>query len=89
MFEDPFDGQADSAMSPATRCFGIVPSDSSELAHATKAIYIGTAGDVTLVSLDADGPVTFRNVAAGSILDVRVRAVRATATTAADIVGLA
>lgn len=89
MFDDPFDGQADSAMSPATRCFAIAPSDSSDLPQATKAIYVGTAGDVALRSVAGPAPVTFRNVAAGAILDVRVRAVLATGTTAADIVGLA
>jgi hypothetical protein len=89
MFDDPFAGQADSTMSPATRCFAVTPSDSADLPQATKALYVGTAGDVVLLSIDSAASVAFRNVPAGSILDVRARAVRATGTTAADIVGLA
>lgn len=86
---DTFSGYTDSPMAPASRCFAIAPSDTAELAQVTKAIYVGTAGDVVLRSADSTQNVTFRNVPAGAILDVRVLAVKATGTTAADIVGLA
>lgn len=89
MLDDPFRAQTDTAMAPAARCFAIVPSDSAELEQATKAIYVGQAGDVVLRSVLGSDDVTFRNVPAGSTLDVRVRAVRAAGTTADDIVGLA
>lgn len=55
----------------------------------TKAIFVGTGGDVVLRAVESSGDVTFRNIASGSILDVRVSAIRATGTSAADIVGLA
>lgn len=86
---DSFASFVDSPMAPASRCFAVVPSDEAELAEITKALYIGTAGDVVLRAVEAAADVTFRNVPAGAMLDVRVRAVRATGTTAADIVGLA
>jgi hypothetical protein len=89
MLDDPFRAQTDTAMAPAARCFSIEPSDSAELAQATKAIYIGQPGDVTLRSVQGFADVTFRNLQPGTTLDVRVRAVRATGTTAGDIVGLA
>jgi len=89
MIDDPFRAQSDTAMAPAERCFAIMPDDSADLAMATKAIYVGQAGDVVLRSVNGGADVTFRNVPAGATLDVRVRAVRATGTTAADIVGLA
>lgn len=76
-------------MAPAGHCFDIVPSDGVELSEVTKAIYIGSGGDVVLKSLGSTEFVTFRNVPAGFILDVRVRQVKATGTTAADLVGLA
>jgi len=89
MTDDPFRGLTDSPMAPASRCFAIIPSDSAQLALATKAIYVGQAGDVTLRSVRGSADVTFRNVPAGATLDVRVCAVRATGTTAGNLVGLA
>ena len=55
----------------------------------TKAIYVGGQGDVTLRAIESDADVTFRNVPSGAILDVRTANIRATGTTATDIVGLA
>lgn len=89
MTTDLFSSAADSPIAPAERCFAIVPSDSEPLPLATKAIYVGTAGDVTLRSVAGAEDVVFRNLPDGAVLDVRVIAVRATGTTAADIVALA
>lgn len=89
MVHDPFRNAADSVTAPAENCFAIVPDDVADLPSATKAIYIGTGGDVTLRPVAGDTDVVFRNLADGSVLDVRVRAVRAAGTTADDIVGLA
>ncbi|MFA7585210.1 MAG: hypothetical protein WCY11_03305 [Novosphingobium sp.] len=86
---DSFSGYTDSPTAPASACFAIVPSDSLDLATVTKAIYVGTGGDVVLCPLNGTVDVTFRNVPDGGILDVRARAVRSSGTTAADIVGLA
>ena len=54
-----------------------------------KALYVGTGGDIVLRGVGFTSDVTFRNVASGQILDVRASHVRATGTTAADIVALA
>ena len=89
MFQDPFDRNTDSPTAPAEDCFAITPSDSADLPRATKAIYVGQAGHVALVTVRGSSAVVFRNVAAGTIIDVRVRAVKATGTTAGEIVGLA
>ena len=86
---DPFAASADSPIAPSEFCFAVSPSDSAELPTATKAIFVGNGGDITLRSVRGTSDVTFRNVADGSIIDVRVRAIRATGTTAADIVALA
>ena len=86
---DYFADFTDSAMAPAMRCFAIAPSDTTDLPVITKALYIGEAGNVTLRSLKSDADVTFYNLPAGSILDVRTKAVRSTGTTAASLVGLA
>ena len=89
MFTDPFRQSVDSPIAPAEQCFPIAPSDNEDLPRATKAIYVGQSGDVTLVPVRGETEVTFRNLAAGTILDVRIRAIRATGTTATDLVGLA
>ena len=89
MIHDPFQGFADSPTAPAESCFAVIPDDLQDLPRATKALYVGTGGDVTLVALNDSGTTVFRNVAGGSILDVRARAVKLTGTTASDIVGLA
>ncbi|MEZ5656801.1 MAG: hypothetical protein R3E04_13125 [Sphingobium sp.] len=54
-----------------------------------KALYVGTGGTVILRGVDSAADVTFKNVANGQILDVQAQFVRATGTTATDIVALA
>lgn len=85
---DPFKYLTDTPMAPAEQCFAIVPSDSQDLPAPTKALYIGEGGDVALVSLRGTSEIVFRNLQSGSILDVRVKAVRASGTTASGLVGL-
>lgn len=89
MQQDKFQNSSDSLISPAQVCFPIIPDDTAELAQVTKAIYIGEGGDVVLRAVDGPADVTFTAVPTGAILDVRVSAVRATGTTAANFVGLA
>ena len=89
MPQDRYQNSADSLISPAQVCFAITPSDTADISQVTKAIYVGEGGDITLRAIDSSADVTFANVPTGSILDVRVKAIRATGTTAADIVGLA
>ena len=88
MPKDSFGSSADSLMAPASNCFAIIPDDATDLVEVTKALYVGTGGDVVLRAVDAAGDTTFRNLQDGSTLDVRVSAVRATGTTAGDMVGL-
>lgn len=85
---EPFNGYADSPMAPSENCFAIAPNDGAELPQSTKAIYVGGGGNVTLRSVRGEADVTFLNVPSGAILDVRVRAIRLTGTTATNIVGL-
>ena len=89
MPQDKFQNSTDSLISPAKTCFDILPDDATDVLQVTKAIYVGEGGDVTLRSVDGPADVTFANVPSGAVLDVRVKAVRATGTSAADIVGLA
>ena len=86
---DHFDTRADSVFAPSRKPFTIIPSDAAEISPLPKALYVGTAGDVVLRGVDSSEDVVFRNVASGDRIEVRAAYVRATGTTAADIVGLA
>lgn len=85
---DTFQFNADHPAGPSRAPFAVSPSDVQPLPVVPKALYVGTAGDVTLRGIAAGADVVFRNCAAGQILDVRASHVRATGTTAADIVAL-
>lgn len=89
MFSDRYEGTSDSLVAPARFIFSILPDDAADLLRATKAIYVGVAGDLTLKAVGSPDDVVFTNVAAGTILPVRVQAVRASGTTAGSLVGLA
>lgn len=86
---DQFSLVTDSLIAPARRCFDIVPDDNVALSEVVKAVYVGTGGDLCVRAVDSTDFVTFRNVPNGMLLDVRVIAVRAAGTSAADLVGLA
>jgi len=84
---DQFAGTLDSVSSPATRAVAVVPHDVNALADVPKALFVGTGG--TLVLRGAGNADTiFKNVPDGSVLPFRAQFVRATGTTAADIVAL-
>ncbi|MBV1689566.1 hypothetical protein KRR38_18235 [Novosphingobium sp. G106] len=86
---DPFANNARAAVDPARTAFAIVPHDVNELPMLPRAIYVGTGGTITLRAADSGADVLFKNLASGQILDLRAQFVRATGTTAADLVGLA
>lgn len=63
----------------------VTPSDTTEL-EITRGLFIGTTGDVAVTMADGQ-PVTFTNLASGSILPIQVSKVMA-ATTATNILAL-
>lgn len=84
---DRFETMANGADSPATHGFPIVPNDSTDLQEITRAIYVGAPGTVVLVLLSG-AELTLAGIAAGTILPLRVRRVKATGTTASSVIGL-
>jgi hypothetical protein len=72
---------------PATQGFAITPGDGSDLAIATRALWVGGAGDVKVTTLGGD-TVILVGVTAGSLIPIRVSRVFSTSTTATSIVGL-
>jgi hypothetical protein len=70
----------------------ITPSDTDNIPQPagrsyTEAVYVGSAGDVALVTQGGD-VVTFVGVPAGTILPINVVRVNDTNTSADDLVGL-
>lgn len=66
--------------------FAITKSDTDELAQVTRGIYVGGAGNISLVT-ERGNTVVLKGALAGTILNVRAVKVLA-ATTATDLVGL-
>lgn len=89
MPSDTFSNTMDSLIAPARNCFPVTPNNTAELVVVPKAIFVGTGGNLVIRAIDSSQDVTFVNVASGSILDIRVSAVRQTGTTAGNIIGLA
>lgn len=58
----------------------------NELPVIPKGIYVGTGGDVVLRGIDGAADVTYRNLPDASYIAVRARHVRATGTTAANLI---
>lgn len=85
--QDDFADHANALTTPATKAEVIAPDDASELAHFTRAIYVGSGGNLSVVMLSGDA-VTFSNLQGGVLYPIRVRQVLATGTTAAGILGL-
>lgn len=85
---DVYQGQASGLDSPARKAFAVSPSDSTDLTTSTRAIWVGTPGNIEAILVDDSASVTFANVPGGSILPIRARRVRATGTTAGSLVGL-
>ena len=65
-----------------------MPHDTNPVAITPKALFIGTGGHLVVRGVNGSADVTFRNLASGSVLPFRPGFVRATGTTASDIVAL-
>jgi hypothetical protein len=86
---DTFGTALDSLVAPARNCFSITPNDTAALPFVPKAIYIGTGGNLVIRAIDSSSDVTFTNVPNGTILDIRATSIRATGTSATNLIGLA
>jgi hypothetical protein len=83
---DKFQNVADTPGGPSCAPFAIVPHDINALPMVPKGIYVGTGGDVTLRGKDSGADVTYRNLPDASYIAVRATHVRATGTTATNLI---
>ena len=72
---------------PAKHAFAVTPHDTNELAHYTRALYVGLDADVTVVMVGGE-TVQFKAVKAGTVLPIRVKIVTTATTASAYILGL-
>lgn len=83
---DKFASRTTGLSSPAEFAAPVTPSDGADLAVASRAIYIGGAGDLRVTTVGGD-TITFRNAPEG-LFPIRARRIHATETTAADLIAV-
>lgn len=82
-----FDQYRISMTAPASRGEAVTPSDTVALTRDSRALYVGGAGNISMLTVDGDS-ITLNSVPAGSMLSIMARRVNATGTTATNIVSL-
>lgn len=65
----------------------VTPADGTDLVTMSRALWIGGAGNIVLVTQDGS-TITLKGVQAGTLIPIRATRVKATNTTATDIVAL-
>jgi hypothetical protein len=85
---DQFFAHGDSVSAPATRAVAVAPHDANALADIPKASYVGTGGNIAMRGAGGGADQIWKNVPDGAILPFRAQYVRATGTSAADILAL-
>lgn len=83
---DKFKNIPDDPSAPSRNSYAVVPDDAAELPVLPKGIYVGGGGNVTLRAVDATADVTYINLPDASYINVRAQFVRATGTTATNLV---
>lgn len=65
----------------------VTPSDSTDLTYTTRAVFVGTGGDLN-VDMASGQTVLFSGVPDGAFLPISVNRIRSTSTTASGIVAV-
>lgn len=80
---DPFKGHLKGIESPYERAYAVTPDDANDLPTATRGIVSGYSGNIVVDTVGGDTNIAVP-VAAGIPVQLRVRRIRATGTTARD-----
>lgn len=84
---NPYNPISDDPTQPARHAVAITPADGTDLVTVTRGIYVGTGGDLTVVMAGGE-TVTFTAVVAGVLYPLAVARVKATGTTATNMIGV-
>jgi hypothetical protein len=79
--------KSNNVVDPASNAAAVTPNDSNDLAATSRAIYVGGAGNLAVITAGGQ-TVTFTGVLAGAILPIRASRVMLTNTTATSIMAL-
>ena len=71
----------------ATHAQAVTTSDTVDLTNVSRGLFVGGAGNVVVIMADGT-TVTITGVTAGTLLPIRVSRVKATGTTATNMVAL-
>jgi hypothetical protein len=82
--QDPFINSQGGLQSPVRSSFAITPSDTTELPFVTRAVYVGSAGNLTARLADDTASATFNGLPPGTVLPLRVRQIFATGNHGGD-----
>ena len=85
---DSFKNLGDSPEFSARRLAAVTPHDTNELAFVSKALFIATGGNISIIAVDDTDAVVMK-VFDNTLLPVRARIVKSAGTTASGIVALA
>jgi len=87
MAQDPYAHDPQGLFRPNGHAEVVAPSDATDLDFLARALWVGGAGNVSVVMMDGN-TVVFTGVAAGTLLPIRFSRVNATGTTATNMVAL-
>ncbi|MGE0776195.1 MAG: hypothetical protein AB7G25_17725 [Sphingomonadaceae bacterium] len=85
---DNFSTLGDSPSAPSTYALAVTPHDSNALTDIPKALFVGTGGNIMMRGKNGTADQLWKNVPSGAILPFRAQYIRATGTTAADLLAL-
>ncbi len=85
--QDEFSDHATGLTAPARDAAPITPSDGTDLPVASRAIYVGTAGNLRITMISGQ-TVTFAAAQAGMVYPFRAARVMSTGTTAGGLIAL-
>jgi hypothetical protein len=84
---EKYEGRSGDIAASARRGFAITANDSNDLTAETRAIYVGGAGALRVVLVSGD-EVSFAGLPSGTLLPIRAIRVKATGTSATQLLGL-
>lgn len=85
---DTFASFQDSLTSPAENAVAVTPHDSTDFTTASRALWVGGAGNISVQMVGVGTAVVFTGIPAGTWMPLRVSRVNSTSTTATSIVAV-
>jgi hypothetical protein len=83
-----FASPVDDGRGPYVNAVSVSPNDTNDLANTTLAVWIGTAGNLSVNMEGSGGPIVFVGIPAGTLLPIRATRILSTNTTAGNILAL-